>query len=296
MFRSMTMTAFAALMAAPAFADGVTYGRLSYDFSNYDNDAGAEFDFRFLQGDVEYEISQFLLSGQILNFAAEGDNIGTSYGAAAAYKFAPEALAGLGVFAFDPDFGDTTNGFEAFGQYETAQFGAAVNVAKSDVDEDNVTTTFFGEVAAAPAVRLGASLATESEFDGTGYKLIAEYNEGPVDARTTIDGNSELEGGLFGVRGTYDITPQIRAAAVYQTTFGDDFAEQDVIAFGGGYQLVEGLWFDASYGVIDGEFFADDVTHLQASLTFETGSRQRLDSRFSQDAIDDAQAGFGVGF
>ncbi|WP_341368879.1 hypothetical protein [Yoonia sp. BS5-3] len=296
MFRSITMTAVAALMAAPAFADGVTYGRLSYDFSDYDADASGEFDVRLLQGDVEYEISQFLLTGQIANSAVNGDNVGTGYGASAAYKFAPGVLAGLGLFAFDPEIGDTTNGFEAFGQYETAQFGVAVNISQADFDEDNITTTFYGEAAIAPAVSVGTILSTESEFDGTAYKLIAEYNEGPIQARSTIDSNSEFDGGVFGVRGTYDITPQIRAAAVYQTTYGDDFVEADVFTIGGGYQLVDGLWFDASYGVINDETIADEVVHLQASLTFETGSRQRLDSRFSQDAIDDQLAGFGLGF
>lgn len=295
MFRSITMTAVAALMAAPAFADGVNYARLSYDYSYYEDDSD-DLDLGLLQGSVEYEVSQFLLSAEVLNFSRDGDNVETFYSASGAYIFTPEALAGIGVFGSNPEVGDSTSGFEVFGQYETPQFGAAINVSQADTDEDNITTTLYGEAAVAPGVKLGASLSTQSEFDGTGYSLIAEYDEGPIFGRATIDSNSEDDGGLFGVRASYDITPQIRAAAAYQTSYGDDFVDLSVFAIGGGYQVVEGLWVDASFGVIDGDVFADEVNHVQASVTYELGTQKRIDDRFQQAALDDIQAGLGLLF
>ncbi len=296
MFKSITMTAVAALLAGPAFAEGVSFARLSYDYSSYDSDDFDQVDAGLLHGEVEYEISQFLLTAEILNFSIDGDNVSTTYGASGAYVFSPEALAGLGLFATDPDEGDTITGFEAFGQYETAQFGAAINLSQGDLDEDNLTTVLIGEASVIPAVTLGASATTQSEFDGTDYKLVAEYEDGPIFARATIDTFSEDDGGLFGVRGTYDIAPQIRASAAFQTLYGDDFIDLSVIAIGGGYQFVDDLWFDASFGVIQSDSFDDDISVIQASLTYETGARKRLDARFSQAALDDVQAGFGFAF
>lgn len=295
MFRSITMTAVAALLAGPVFADGVNYTRLSYDFTNYDSDFGLEGDASLLQGTVEYEISQFLLSADILNLDFDGSS-STAYGVAGAYMFTPEALAGLGVFGNDPDSGDNTTGFEVFGQYETAQFGVGLNVTKDDTDEDNVTTTLVGEAEVTSGVTLGASVATESESDGTDYVLSADYDLGPIEARAAVSGTSEDDGGLFGVRGSYEFTPQFRASASYQTSYGDDLVDESVFTVGGGYQIVDGLWFDANYGIIDSDDYSDDIDRIQATLTFETGTQKRIDRRFSQASIDDLQAGAGVGF
>lgn len=298
MLRSLTFTAVAALMAGPVMADGVNYARLSYDFTNYDDDAGGEADIGLFQGDVEYELGQVLLSAQILSITTDFGSSATNnaFGAAGAYMITPEALVGIGLFGTDPEFGDETNGFEVFGQYETAQFGVGIDITQFDVDEDNITTTLYGEAEVVPAVVLGASLQNDSEFDGTRYVLSAEYDDGPIFGRGYINGDSEFEGGIFGVRGDYEFTPQIRASAAYTTTYGDDYFDNSAFTVGGGYQVIDDLWVDANFGIIDLETASDDINRFQIAITYEMGDRKRIDTRFDQASIDDLQAGFGAGF
>ena len=297
MFRSITMTAVAALLAGPAFADGVNYARLSYSYTDLqaDNDFFDQ-EIGLFQGVLEYEVSQFLLSADAVSISNEGTGFSdtdTFYTLSGAYMFTPEALAGLGLIFVDPETGDSTTGFEVFGQYQTAQFGVGLNVRQQDTDEDNITTTVVGEYAVAPGITLGAFVSDESDFDTTVYRGSADYDQGPVTARAFVTGENDVDGGLFGVRGSYEITPQIRASASYQTLFGDDFNEDSVYSIGAGYQIVDGLWFDASYGQIDAEDNAADADRIQAVLSYELGGQTRIDRSFQQAIINDGQAGFG---
>ncbi|MFG5380637.1 hypothetical protein [Yoonia sp. R2-816] len=304
MRRSLTMTAIAALCAGPAFADGVNYARLSYDFTKFDADS-VETELGLLQGGIEYQTGQFLFTGDALNITADvdaggvgdSDTSSSAYAIAAGYMFTPEVLAGAGVLIADEE-GDAedTEGFELFGQYQTAEFGVGLNVAKFDADEDNVTTSLYGEFVATPGVTLAGFVITESEFDGSDFNLSADYEDGAIAVRAFYNDSTEDDEGVFGVRGHYEFTPQLRASASYATNLGDDLPDGSVFAIGGGYQIVDGLWVDANYGIVDSDEVSGDIDRIQASLTYELGDRKRIDRRLEQDAIDDLQVGAGLGF
>lgn len=291
MFRSITMTAVAALLAGPVFAEGVNYARLSYDYSNF-SQGSDDIALGVVQGAVEYETGQFLLSGDLTNNNLDGELNLTSYGLGAGYMITPEALVGLGLTGAESDQSgvDGVNGFEGFAQYQTGQFGVAVNASKFNSDDDNVVTTFYGEFEASPGVTLGAVVNTQSEFDGSAYTLSVDYEAGPIDARSFYNGNSESDAGIFGARGTYEITPQFRAGASFTTTTGDDTDDLSSFAIGGGYMITDGFWVDADYGQAD--LGGDDIDRVQVAFTFDMGEQKRIDRSFRQDAVDDAQSGF----
>ncbi|MEL6841257.1 MAG: hypothetical protein AAFP85_18380, partial [Pseudomonadota bacterium] len=78
----LATSALAALLASPAFAEGVNYTRLSYDFTRYTNDdIDFDLDSNLLQGGVEYTLGQVLLSADIANqdFALGEDAFGDEF-------------------------------------------------------------------------------------------------------------------------------------------------------------------------------------------------------------------------
>jgi hypothetical protein len=290
------MTAVAALLAGPVFAEGVNYARLSYDYTNF-SEGSDDLALGVVQGSVEYETGQFLLSGELTNNNFDGELNLTTYALGAGYMITPEALVGLGLTGAESDASgaDGVNGFEGYAQYQTGQFGVAVNAAKFDSDEDNIVTTFYGEFEASPGITLGAVVNTQSEVDGSGYTLSVDYEAGPIDARSFYNGNSEADAGTFGVRGTYDITPQFRASAAFATIVGDDNVDLSSFAIGGGYMITDGFWVDADYGQVDAGT-ADNLDRIQVAFTYDMGEQKRIDRSFRQDAIDDAQSGFSAIF
>ena len=290
------LTTTAILTASTAMADGVNYGRLSYDFTRFENDDN-ELDLGLFQGAIEYQVSEFLLFGDLNTLSLDNDGIEadlTTVKAGAGYILSPEALIGAGILRTsveDEDF----DGFEVFGQYQTAQFGVGLNISVPDTDFDDETVTqFFGEYAVAPGIDLGVSLASYSEFDGTDYKLSGDYAQGPIAARAFLTGNTDADRSVFGLRGSYAFSDQIRAAAAFDTLSDDENdIEANFFSLGGGYKITEGVWVDADYGVLSVDD-QDEVDRLQLAVTFETGNRTRIDDRFGQDATDDNQSGLGT--
>lgn len=171
---------------------------------------------------------------------------------------------------------------------------AAINVAKIESDEDNIVTTVFGEFEASPGVTLGAVVNSQSEFDGSAYTVSADYEAGQIDARSFYSSNTESDSGIFGVRGTYEVAPQFRVGAAFDTITGDDSGDFSSFAIGGGYQITDGFWVDADFGRVDSD--GTDVDRVQIAFTFDLGEQKRIDRSFRQDAIDDAQAGVGAVF
>lgn len=293
MMRSLTTTALVALIAAPAAAEGVDYARLSFDYRSFDGDT-VDTDNSILQGAVDYSFGQVVLFAEFETFtfmpSVGDDESRTSYNLGAGYAVTPEILVGGGIIGFS-DEDDDFNGFEGFAQYQTAGLAFGVNASKFDADADNVTTQFFGEVEATPAISFGAALSTNSEFDGTGYRLSSDFDQGPIAARVYLAGNSEQDDGIFGLRGTYEVTPDIRGGAAFNVVTGID-DDVSFISVGAGYRVVEGLWADAYIGQFsDDAFGGESVSRLSLELTYEIGERVRVDRRFFQDASDDNLAG-----
>lgn len=291
------LTTTAIISASVAAADGINYGRLSYDYTNF-SDGTNDVDISVLQGSVEYQVSQFQVYADLTSTAV--DNGGSfdfqEYAFGAGYLATPEVLLGAGILGFSTD-GFDSNGYELFGQYQTAQFGLGLNVSVPDADFDDETLTqAFGEFTATPAVKLGVALEKYSEEDATLYTLSADYDEGPITARTYINSDSETDGGIFGVRGSYEITQTFRASVSYNTTYGDDLFDISFMGIGGGYRIADGVWFDADFGQISSDLGPEDIDRIQATITLETGEQTRIDRRFLQDSVDDIQAGFASVF
>lgn len=297
-----TATALVLLMAGPAFADGVNYARFSYDFTRYDNDdIDFELDSNLFQGGVEYTIGQVLLSADIANqdfeFGDELESSSLAYALSAGYFLTSQMVIGGGLIGTSTEleltgFGtaeDDTTGFEVFGQYIDQQVSVAVNVRNFDTDEDNVTSSFYGEFLATPEVALGGIVETQSEVDETTFLVSVDYESGPVDLRAYYTDSSEDSLGIFGTRGDYYFTNQIRGSAGLEVFTGSDLPEFYSFVFGAGYQIVDGLWADAKYGLLDGDDVEGDPQSVQFALTYEFGDRVRVDRRLEQDRIDDLQ-------
>ena len=293
MLRSLSLTAAAAILAGPAMADGINYALIGYNYTNISADGVEDLNMGDLQGAVEYEFSQFLLSADVRHVNVEVDSESSSatvYAFGAAYMLSPEALVGLEVLGVEPEDGDSTTGYGVFGQLQTAQYALGVHVSQQDSDQDNITTNIYGEFVTSDALTLGVQVNSESEFDGTTSYFSADYEQGAIEARTFIISNNEVDGGLFGLSASYQFSAQFRVSAAYQTLYGEDTDDADAFSVGGGYQITDGMWIDASYGQIGGDTYIDGIEIIQASLTYELGDRKRLDRRFAQAAIDDTRA------
>ena len=293
MLRSLSLTAAAAILAGPAMADGINYALIGYDYTNISADGVEDLNTGNLQGAVEYELSEFLLSADVRHVTVEIDSESSSatvYAFGAAYMLSPEALVGLEVLGVEAEDADATTGYGVYSQFQTAQYALGVHVSQQDSDQDNITTNIYGEFVTSDALTLGVQVNSESEFDGTTSYFSADYEQGAIEARTFIISNNEVDGGLFGLSASYQFSAQFRVSAAYQTLYGEDTDDADAFSVGGGYQITDGMWIDASYGQIGGDTYIDGIEIIQASLTYELGDRKRLDRRFAQAAIDDSRA------
>ncbi|WP_342071334.1 hypothetical protein [Yoonia algicola] len=298
-----TSIAFAALsvMAIPAFAQEVTYGSLSFDYTNTSPEGGSEDDATsvVLEGEGEYTNGQFLIGAGITNDKFELEDFFEftvrTLDVYAAYAITPEALVGAGYTNRNFDdgrFDDDINGFDVFGQYQTDAFGVAINYSRPDEDFDDFDiTTFYAQAEVAPGVTLGGIVESISDIDGEAYLLSAEYDAGAIFGRGYYLSATEGDFAIFGARGAYRFDPAISLTGGFETTSGDDFFEYTALSVGGEYAFAAGVAVSARYTNIDsdngggGDAFA-------LGLTYEFGARQRLDRNMSDAASDDLETGF----
>lgn len=298
----MTSTAFVLAGTAGAFAQELTFGRANFDYNSFSIDDTEALSTSRLNAEGEMTFDQFLLGGHFSNDVFDPDGSGEltirSYGLSGAYILTPEALVGLGLTGINFDNGSSDegiNGFEAFGQYRTSQFGAGLTISRpySDSESDFTIYSFVGEAEVSPGVTLGAAIETYSEIDESVYVLNAEYEQGPLFGRIYalgVTGGSSDDPTAIGLRGTYEFTDSIRTMAAYENfDFGSGTDDLSAFAIGGGYRIVEGVWIDASYGQLDGGGETADV--LNISLSYEFGARTRLDRQVKQDLQEDGKIG-----
>lgn len=298
-----TSIAFAALsvLAVPAFAQEVTYGSLSFDYTNISPENGGDGDSTsfVLEGEGEYTNGRFLIGAGIANDKFEFDDFFEftvrTLDVYAGYAITPEALVGAG-FAnrnFDDGrFEDDVNGFDVFGQYQTDTFGVAINYSRPDEDFDDFDiTTFYAQAEVAPGVTLGGIVESVSEIDEKAYLLSAEYDAGQIFGRGYYLSVTEEDFAIFGARGEYRFDQAISLTGGFETTSGDEFFEYTALSVGGEYAFAPGVAVSARYTNIDsdngggGDAFA-------LGLTYEFGTRQRLDRNMSDAASDDLETGF----
>lgn len=295
--------AFAMCSATAGSAQQLTYGDFSVDFS-YLDDGLTDQDLWTLQGAIEYTFGQILLSAQVYDRSRNGNGLdvdSTTYALGAGYMFTPQILGGGGVkgYANTNDSAFDYVGLEVFGQYETAQFGVALNHTRQDLDRDATTTTLYGLIRPMPDLELGARIRTYANsslavFDErTYYYLTADYDDGPFALRGAVTGNDAVDGGRFLARGAAEVTPDLRVLASYSTNFGDAGLDLASYSAGAGVQVAPNVWVDTTYGLVSGDAFLRDVTYLSLNISFEFGNRTRIDETFEKDASDDDNAGLG---
>ncbi|MEJ6402021.1 hypothetical protein [Yoonia sp. 2307UL14-13] len=290
MKRILTTTALVALVTGTVAAEGVKYAQLSYDRNSYDAD-GAELDIDEFVAEIEYQTGQFLITGNIENRAAETDDAeGTSreISIGGGYFITPDVLIGGTVSNFDNDVDDQTSA-GAFAQFDNGQIGAAIRIDQN-LDTNDTAYLAYGEFAASPGFDISVGLISSGEDDsGTAYVLAADYEQGPIDARGYLFGNSETDSNIFGVRGAYAFAGQFRGTAGFESGSGDG-ADYTAYNIGAGYEITDGAWIDASIGQIDVDGGAS-VDTLSLSVSFETGDHVRLDRKFARDLREDFNSG-----
>lgn len=296
-FSILLITLAALSFGSAATADGLTFGHLNLEYT--DAQAGtSDRSNTVLEGAVEYEINQFLLSADLRYRRFEGYPLGTygvtNYKLGAGYFITPEVLLGLNIMGENNDFYEA-NGYEIYGQYRNDVLGIAFNVEQPDTDSDFRRNSVMGQYAINEDVTAGARIEwrSNSVTDRFIYQLNAEYTEGPFDLRGHYSGFSDIDSGMLGARGYYNFSDDIRGYASYQSNVGADSADQGFYLIGGGYQIAEAVWIDAAYGGNLGEDLVD-LERFTLTISFDTGTRQRLDDTFEQDIFDDRQDGFGL--
>ncbi len=287
---TLTTTAVIALLAGAASAEGISFAKLSYDYQSIDSDDFGEPTVTLLQGQVEYEMDQYLLGADldIISVDADaGDEDTQDFTVFGAYRINPQVLAGVGLGQSDRG-SDNVTIYEVFGQYVAAPFAVAANYAFDDDDE--TLTSLFGEYAFGPQLKVGASVFIDSASDSTAYHLSSDYTQGAVTGRAFFVDDGISDDNVVGLRGRYDFGNAFNAGASYETSFGGDFSET-AIRIGGGYAFEQGIEIHASYGQIDREAQStDDVFRLL--VTYETGNQARFDRKMTRDIVEDTW--FGV--
>ncbi|MDO6591659.1 hypothetical protein DS901_13015 [Loktanella sp. D2R18] len=287
MLHKLTLTSMIALIAGAASAeDGLNYAHLSYDYSHFDIENDERSSGR-VQGGAEYTFGQFLLSADIASI--QHDVIFpleyVEYAVSASYMASPEMLFGAGFTGVDGDI-PAWDGYEVFGQYQNDQFAVALNY--TSIDDDDALTSLYAEYAATPELRLGLDVQSYTYLDDPISKLSASYDAGPIQARGYYqDSNLWFDSALLGARGSYDVNETFRVMAAVETSLDDSF-EAQTYAIGAGYQVTDGVWLDASAGQSIVE--TTDITHIQAMISFETGTQTRVDQRFNQLSRDDRRS------
>ncbi len=302
MIKTSLTAAALGILAVPAFAQELTFGSFSLDYTKAAPEGGgSDLTSLDLQGEGEFTMNQFVFGAGLSNDKFEFDG-GPEFtvrrlNAYAGYAITPEALVGAGftnVNIADP-VDDDFNGFDVFGQYQTGAFGVAVNYNRPDQDFDDVEiTTFFAEAEVAPGVTLGGILESFSEVDENAYFLSAEYDAGQIFARAYYTSAEDADFAIYGARGEYRFDDAIAFTAGLETVSGDDFGpDYTSVSVGGSYEFAPGVAASARYSKIDTD--GEDADVLALGLTYEMGERQRLDRNMSEAAYDDLETGiFGL--
>lgn len=294
MLRITTTSALALMMAMPAVAQEITYGKFSLDFGQLSEDS-FDASATALNGAVEYSIDQFLLGAQVANQSFDDsffDGSVTTLDAFAAYKPIDGLLFGAGLQSLSSDdiFGDESiDGYELFAQYTTTGFGGGMvyQVPNTDVDDFTITT-FFAEAEPAPGVTIGLIADSIEDIDETPYLISAEYADGPIFARAYYTGVTDEDLAAYGVRGGYAISPMLDVTASL-SGFDDYLADEgSAVSVGAAYEFAQGISVDGSLGRLS--IGDTDLTTVQVGLTYEIGARQRLDEKMFDAGVEDRRA------
>ncbi len=294
---SLTIAAFG-ILAAPAFAQELTFGSAGLNYSSISDDT-EDFSTTVFNGEVEFSYDQFLFGAQLdaQSLDTFGDDATfTNLEAFVGYSPLPELLLGASITNLNIDAGftdETLSGYELLAQYRTPTFGGAIVYSVPDSDEEDFdVTTYYAEVEVVPGMTLGAVVDDFSEFDENIYNVSADYAQGPIAVRGYYTGVTGEDLAVYGVRGSYDFGMGFSATGSiggFEEFLAD---EATIISIGAGYAFYEGLSIDASVGRLSID--SDDLDVLQIGLTYEFGAPTRLDTKMTNAIREDRQNGLNT--
>lgn len=296
MKRQTTLALIASLLTTTASAEGLTYARINAEHDWLKIDGTSNFATRYLEGAVEYEIGQFLVSGDLnyrylTNYGASESNT-FILNAGAGYRITPDILLGAGLTRTDATFlSAPLDGYEVFGQYQTVPYAVGLTIANDDTADDETTTSVYGAYTAAPGLDLGVVISKPTDQDSADYKLSVDYETGPFDLRATYEVDNFFENTIIGFRGHYKINDMFRLSATLQNRTDEDFLDLAAYTIGGGYKITEGLWVDALVGLRTIPN-VPDTERIEISLRYELGEQARIDRRFQAADQADRRGGF----
>lgn len=300
MLRTMTAATALTIVCTPAFSQELTYGTVGLDYSQLSEDS-VDISSTTLDGQIEYSYDQFLLGAGLKTNTSDGfggDLTITSLNGFVGYTPTSEILVGAGISYIEVDTGGgggDLSGFEVFAQYRTPAFGGAVLYVEPDTDESDFSiVSYFAEAEVSPGIKLGAIVDDFSEFDEAVYYISADYEQGPIAVRGYYNGVSGEDLAIYGVRGTYAVTPMIDVSASiggFQEFLSD---EGTTVTVGGSYAVSDSFSIDGSIGRLSAG--DEDINSLQIGLTYEMGASKRLDVSMANAVRDDRNNGLGTVF
>ena len=301
MIKTSLTAAALSILAVPALAQEVTFGKGELGYGNITN-GDEEISALSFSGEIEYSYSQFLFGVHVDSTTSDfaGDDVTIrSYGASAAYAPITGVLVGAGLtgFSFSDDFdSESYDGYELFGQYTNGQYSLAASYAVPVSDEDDFDiTTFFAEAAFTPEASAGIIVEQNSNFDETIFYVSGDYDAGQFSGEVYYLGISDVDGSMIGANGAYEVSPVMSIGGTLQS---DDllFGGGDSITYiglDGSYMITDGVTIDAYIGQISGDGAPEDVTSFGLSLTYMIGEQTRVDRRMAAAARDNVERGFG---
>jgi hypothetical protein len=296
----MTVVTALTMVCTPAFSQELTFGSVGLNYSQL-SEGGQDISSTTLDGQIEYSYDQFLLGAGLRTQTSDGfggDLTITGLTGFVGYAPTVEILVGAGISHIEVDSGGgggDLSGFEVFAQYRTPMFGGAVSYTEPDTDEGDFSlTSYFAEAEVSPGIKLGAIVDDFSEFDEAVYYISADYEQGPIAVRGYYNGVSGEDFAIYGVRGTYAVTPMIDVSASiggFQQFLSD---EGTTVTVGGSYAVSDSFSIDGSIGRLSAD--DQDINSLRIGLTYEVGASKRLDVSMANAVRDDRTNGLDAVF
>jgi len=259
---------FAATGAAAQSPEYLSYGLAYADLSNNTNTI------EVLSGTagIEYRSGAFVGNGTFEMISVNEGNTSstlTSVAATAGF-FVNDAIVVYGGLNYsDTDPGNETL-FTLGAEYMTGL--ATLGFALGDSNDlRNPVYSFYASYAATDALEFGLFLNDLDNDPITSFAL--NYDDRAIDVIAYLENDDGLR--TLIVDGRYDLGNRFRVSGSYANLNGD----VDLLSFGGGYQVVNDIWFDASYGRLDGDGVTGTVDVISLGFTFETGRETLLVDR-----------------
>lgn len=278
-----TSTAIALILAASGAAQAQDITHLSYGFTYSETDFGGGTASNLsVDGAVEYTINQFILMASVdyadIDFGP-GSFSTTDIKARVGYQISPSVLAYAGFGNYDT-FLNSRSSVEAGAQFDNGTIGVALAYRSIDGTPFEAFE-LAGTYAFSPEASVGVSYIKNDDVDSTAITLFGAYDAGPLSIDASFQ-SFEAFGdtdSMAQINASYEFGGQFRAMGSITSISPDGNDRVNSFLIGGGYQVANNMWVDASIARTTGDFIEFDTFAL--ALTFETGRQTLITDRTS---------------